>query len=442
MKADLARITYDATRHIRRVLRQQGRVEVEADGNEQTAVLLHHLEAVMRDLVGPDAAPLPEADGGRDGFKVTAEGPSDLRIADGHYWVDGILCENDTPGGVLYSKQADYPVEDKPQPGVHLVYLDVWERHLCADEAPWVREVALGGPDTATRSRLVWQVKVADHLDIAPDPAAVRKDWPRIVERFQAARRGQLRARAVAVRGSADPCVTPPDSRYRGPENQLYRVEVHDPGEAGKGATFVWSRDNGSVVYPVRRLLGSAALVERLPVDLRFALEPGHWVEVVDDTTSLLGTPGRLLEVKRVDDDELEVELVVPSGSPALPAFDEKSTTHPLLRRWDQRSAAIPVEEGVWIDVEDGIQVLFEAPAPANGGRPHRYRSGDYWTIPARVATGDVEWPQEGGQPAARPPQGVLHHYAPLAVATFAAAGGPANVKDTRRRMVKLWKDL
>ena len=29
-------------------------------------------------------------------------------------------------------------------------------------------------------------------------------------------------------------------------ENQLYRVEVHDPGELGS-ATFKWSRENASI---------------------------------------------------------------------------------------------------------------------------------------------------------------------------------------------------
>ena len=37
-------------------------------------------------------------------------------------------------------------------------------------------------------------------------------------------------------------------------------------------------------------------------------------------------------------------------------------------------------------------------------------------SIPARTATGDVEWPGPVGQPEARPPRGVRHFYAPLAV--------------------------
>jgi len=46
----------------------------------------------------------------------------------------------------------------------------------------------------------------------------------------------------------------------------------------------------------------------------------------------------------------------------------------------------------------------------AQGGK-NTYRTGDYWLIPARTATGNVEWPDG----KALPPKGVDHHYAPLA---------------------------
>ena len=41
-----------------------------------------------------------------------------------------------------------------------LAYLDVWGRHVTALDDPRLREVALGGPDTDTRLKRVWQVKV------------------------------------------------------------------------------------------------------------------------------------------------------------------------------------------------------------------------------------------------------------------------------------------
>lgn len=51
----------------------------------------------------------------------------------------------------------------------------------------------------------------------------------------------------------SDPCITPPDARYRGAENQLYRVEIHRGSDA-EPATFKWSRDNGTVVFIIRNI--------------------------------------------------------------------------------------------------------------------------------------------------------------------------------------------
>ena len=50
---------------------------------------------------------------------------------------------------------------------------------------------------------------------------------------------------------------------------------------------------------------------------------------------------------------------------------------------------------------------------------PGEYRTGDYWLIPARVATGDIEWPRTGSKPDFLPPRGVEHHYAPLGQLTW-----------------------
>src|SRR5262249_34773442 len=129
--------------------------------------------------------------------------------------------------------------------------------------------------------------------------------------------------------------------------------------------------------------------------------------------------------------DDVEVELSVPGPHPPpLPSYGPPdSGRHPLLRRWDHpgdpaAAGALPVVEGHepaggWRDLEYGVQIRFSP-----GGR---YMSGDYWLIPARVATGDVEWPHEVGDDGqtvldsdgnpvalARPAAGVYHSYAPL----------------------------
>ncbi len=58
MKADLTRNTFDPFKHFTRVLLQQGRVQLDADWNEQTSILLKYLQALATDLIGPAGGPV------------------------------------------------------------------------------------------------------------------------------------------------------------------------------------------------------------------------------------------------------------------------------------------------------------------------------------------------------------------------------------------------
>ena len=161
MKGDFSRDTFDASKHFSRVLMQQGRVQLDADWNEQASILLHYLQTLAADLIGPHAGPADAL-----GFEIKIDG-NDLTIGEGRYYVDGILCENEKD--CTYSYQPDYPLPDDHSlnlnnvvrdPGDYAAYLDVWERHVTYIEDDRIREVALGGPDTATRAKVVWQVKI------------------------------------------------------------------------------------------------------------------------------------------------------------------------------------------------------------------------------------------------------------------------------------------
>src|SRR5262249_49652091 len=177
----------------------------------------------------------------------------DVLVGPGRYYVDGLLVENHEP--ILYSEQAGAPFGDgdltpddfKNYEGRLLLYLDVWERDVTYLEDDHIREVALGGPDTCGRAQVFWQVRLLRNA---------RNDDKFTCSAVDALRRqapGRLRARTVPAADSTELCVIAPDSRYRG-ENQLYRVEVHQSGQPGKAkdsATFMWSRDNGSRVFPI-----------------------------------------------------------------------------------------------------------------------------------------------------------------------------------------------
>lgn len=388
MKGDFSRDTFDASKHFSRVLMQQGRVTLDADYNEHNAVVLRQVRTAMRDLIGPFGAPRV---GG--GFQVTAAAHRGLCISPGRYYVDGILVENEVacrydaqPHGPLPSH--DLLASGTPESaGTAVVYLDVWERHVTALDDPSLREVALGGPDTASRAQVVWQVRSV------PLPARGAS--------IDDAIHGVQRTGSPTMAAAADP--------YTGLGNQLYRVEVHRGGNAGE-ATFKWSRDNGSVV--TERVAGRDGAVRVLD-PTRFA--PGDWVELIDDASELQGAPGALVRVARVD----ETVLVVQPACDA-PAWNQ-ALHHPKVRRWDHdaevglRAGAVPLHEDTWIGLEHGISVRFA---------PGEYRTGDYWLIPARVETCGIEWPKSvSGEPLWQAPRGIVHRYAPLAVVTWDSGG-------------------
>ncbi len=443
-RGDFTRETFDPYRHFSRVLMQQGRVQLDADWNEQVSILLHYLQTLAADLIGPYAGPM-----GNNGFEIGEEGaPGDFPIGSGRYYVNGILCENEAE--TTYLSQPDYPELDPLEGGRYLVYLDVWERHITALEDELIREKALGGADTATRSKIVWQVKVVETGSIYSTGYCM--DGIQVLDEKQLAiSQACLRARAKLQDQADEPCLADPEARYRGQENQLYRIEVHtgSQDEAGNTtpATFKWSRENSSVVFPITKLADSETVtleLSHLGRDQRFGLAPGDWVEIVDDAYALGNKVKPLLKVQSVDPADMTVILEKKSGESY--AVDMKR--HPLLRRWDQKKNAGPngvleiSENGdwddKWISVEDGVNIQFKP-----GGR---YRSGDYWLIPARTLTGDVEWPKQyddtTGEPVEDeqghwitrflPPHGVFHHLAPLAIIRVSDEGSVSRIFDCR----------
>jgi hypothetical protein len=191
-------------------------------------------------------------------------------------------------------------------------------------------------------------------------------------------------------------------------------------------------------VFPVRRSSGARATLAHLGRDSCTSLVEGDWIELVDDGVLAGGGSGPLARVEKVDRDELGVELRAADGAGALPSYSEEEARrrHALLRRWDHRGdikkngGALAVVEGQKgeIELEDGIRIRFEP-----GGE---YRTGDYWTVPARVATGDVLWPGGPDAPEFRLPEGPKRYYAPLASA--AARGAKTAITDLRCRIARL----
>jgi hypothetical protein len=471
MKGDFSRSSFDFKKHYRSVLMQQGRVQMDADWNEQLSIHQHVEQTSMRDAVGPDGTPFD-----RGGFRIDAKPDgSDLLISAGRIYVDGILCENEAP--IAYSDQftADYPdntsvakILSNAGATVGIVYLDVWDRHITALEDPQIREVALGGPDTATRAQTVWQVKLVglpgssvtvtpaltallasrqtisaalESAEKAGDAAAIAQHrnelaanngaigqliaasglqclmstapWNNIVTPAD----GHLTARVHPGQAATNPCELLPLGGYQRLENQLYRVEIHDGGAIGK-ATFKWSRENGSVVTS---WLGQDVLnlkVASTGRDAPLGFASGDWVELTDDVHDLLAQPGMMVQIDKAEGDIITVK---PPASGTIKFTDYPR--NPKIRRWDQPDATevvqVPATNSGYIPLEGGVEIQFSGT---------NFRSGDYWEIPARTAIADTEiggilWPQDGsGNPLAEPPMGIRHHYSRLAL-VFLDAG-------------------
>ncbi|MER5971587.1 DUF6519 domain-containing protein [Streptomyces sp. NPDC002055] len=183
-----------------------------------------------------------------------------------------------------------------------------------------------------------------------------------------------------------------------------------DPGNSGTRG----DRIDGSVVL-LSAELGSirAELTAQKPGE-KLHLLVGDGVEMVDSGYTDRGEPAPLLCVEEVDLPGRRVRL---SGEP-LDGVGLRADHHPFLRRRHQRPPArsgerqpplgsLRIQEGAWTDPEDGVRVRLAPQGPC--------RPGDPWLIPARTATGSVEWPVDAARrPLLRDPAGVLLHFAPL----------------------------
>ena len=380
MAGDYTRLTFDPRRDRAMVLEQQGRVHLDADFNELVAILERRLRVETYDFAGPAVVPASEP----DSFKLVGTG-ANLAVQRGRIYVDGLLAENhgDRTATLIFEPVWDEPVWDAPtkivdepyagdtslptqlvknlEKGEFLVYLDVWQRELTAVEDPSIVEPALG-IDTCTRIQTVWRLRA---LDLKGKKRHCSDAWDKDPEWLKATARSAARLTSWADQPPAptDPCAVAPVGGYRGTENRLYRVEVHDGNNPGP-VTIKWSRDNGAVATVIDGPIANAGTkpivtVQRLGRDdvLRFA--PTQWVELLDDVLELDGKPGIMAQVESIDQSESTVTLTAPLAG----TID--TNRNPRIRRWDQTQSltngVIPVAAfPATIELEDGVKVKVE----------------------------------------------------------------------------------
>ncbi|MBN9385048.1 MAG: hypothetical protein J0H74_30110 [Chitinophagaceae bacterium] len=458
MASDISRKLFRKENHYSGVINQQGRVTLDADLNEQLDIQLYRTHTETIDVIGYSGVPKKNG-----GFLIKVVNGVGLTIAPGRMYVGGLLCESEGKN-LSYFNQPYYPdpdtkylkkegalsppespaspvesplspVESPVSPpespasplegshlniadGTYLVYIDAWQREVNHLDNPAIQEVALGEADTTARLQTVWQVKLLK-VDASNAPAASCKtsfqEWKDLIKPSS----GTLAVRTKTDTSKNDPCSLKPSSGFRGLENQLYRVEIQK-GTSLASASFKWSRDNATLETTIEDISGSKVTVASIGKDDVMSFATGQWVEIVDDISTLQNEPYPLVKIIGVEAATREITL-------GTSVNQYKGMAGLKLRRWDQTSASAD-ENGTaivsgWMDLDEGIEMQFSSGTCS---------PGDYWLIPARTATAQIEWPPNdpGGLPLERPPVGTRHHYSKLAF--LKAAGGLVTWEDCR----------
>src|SRR4051794_28936928 len=188
MHGDITRVTFDPAKAYSSVRQQQGRVQTDADWNEDRDIALHDQRRTRVDVLGPSGAPVDDP-----GLEVTAAGTT-LTVAEGRYYVDGIRVERPSQA-----------FEGSGAAGTFLVHLDVWERPVTAVEDPGIREVALGGPDTATRTQVVARVGLLRVADAAAHCGKALAEWTALITPSS----GTLTVDTGTTAANPSPCLVP-----------------------------------------------------------------------------------------------------------------------------------------------------------------------------------------------------------------------------------------
>jgi hypothetical protein len=420
----------------RAVVSQQGRVTLEADANEAEEIRAGETRAELIDIIGPSGTP-------DDGFLISVPtpplAPFDFAIAAGTLYLGGVRVES-TDRATTYLDQHDLEWTDYPAgaPGatypttaIHeLIYLDVSEREVTAVEDPALREVALGGPDTAARTRMLQRVQ---RVLVDADGCTSALDWAQKYywdtthafdpATMQLASRMRLKAGFVPPTATDDPCQPTAQSGFLGAENQLIRVQI-----AAGGTTFLWGYDNASFLY---RVTVDPAAPKQLrlgakPVDVFHHPRVGQWVEVLrttvvlDDDARIASPIGQAAKVTGFDPTDQTVTIETDLSAAIL------GETHQVfLRVWERRQPvaatdAIATELLTAEGKGTGVRVWAQGPAV----------EGDYWMIGVRPTVPDAIFPARLA--TFQSPDGPNRWVVPLAVIAWKDPK-TATVSDCRR---------
>jgi hypothetical protein len=399
---------------------QQGRVLLEADTNEGQRLVTEETRLDALDFVGPCGTP-------DNGYEVVASG-ADFTIKEGTMYVGGLRVTLEA--GVLYSAQPDWLDTGELGPWAEGLWrspasliernteatLVLREQEITAVEDPALREVALGGPDTAARTRLLQRVVAADTRGETCDAAAGAvsvfwSDHGLVYDPATAALESRARLQVTPVADAAPPapCDPPSASGYLGADNQMLRVQVTAFDAATGTGTLLWGYYNASTLYRCTVESASTVKLASRPVSAEYQPRSGQVVQVLARAAdlgegafaaALTGHFAKLTVAYAPDTQIVTLPAVMPQ-----PPFANAADVY--LRLWEDQ-AAFTLGTSVVLG-GTGLQVTLTR---SSAGPLH---IGDYWCFAARPMTPGIVYP-ERVVTTAQPPDGPRMWACPLAV--------------------------
>jgi hypothetical protein len=472
---------------------QQGRVILDRDFNALQGLTAARIEADALDFVGPCGTPddgfrigLPDANLSPPAFWYPPESPPasllaefgssiDFLISPGTMYIGGqrVHFPGTQQGNAItysYFDQPDWP--DPPPPVLdnavrdalirqtafrELAFLDVTEQEVSAVEDPDLLEVALGGPDTTQRLKLLRRVKrrqVVGSTCVTAWQSAIN-EWRAQGLDFDPATMRLLPAARLQVgftndASTGNPCDPVATGGYLYADNQLIRVRV---ARSGATQNLVWGYDNASFLYRITAVSpdGTALTLAGGPPDDFHKPQRGQVVEILT-TAAVLGIepdetdPTGQSTILRVaaEANGKFFQLSQPYG-PATPGAATNSivlsqalptsisgaiqggTLPCFVRIWQAQVPLQPlgtpttladpttgISTGITVTLTSATQVI----------------EGAYWMIAARPATPQGVYPEDL-LTAPQPPDGPRRWVCPLAVIDWSGATGPT-VTDCR----------
>jgi Family of unknown function (DUF6519) len=460
---DLSRSATEFRKHYTSVRAQQGRLLVDDDINEQERLHGEDERRSRIDIIGPTGSP-------DSGFLVsnpqlTGAG-IDFDILPGTLYLGGLRLQQEQLE--TFQLQLDWLQLHGQLPVApaalgtrfDLVYIEAWQQPVSAVEDSELFEVALGGPDTSTRMRLMHRVHVQSGIGGANCVPA----WRSLLRSWVGSGRGTLNADGELVvdtllkvdfapGGDPDDLCSPQAvGGYLGADNQAIRVQLVDANH------FTWGFDNAAPLYRVQIAQDSSGALKVVsmltePKDQAHWPMPGQVVELLPWSAVLsnnekLAELGGFLATVDAPYDNVTKQFTIAAAPATVFGNDwkhrsDQATLKPpgspeffYLRVWNRGSdmvspPAIPFTQGNQVALgHTGLIITIDG---------NDRRADDFWIIAARPQSPNevVPWLLKSG----RAPHGVRRYFTPLAVIEWDMRPSPPEfrvVDDCRKPFLPL----